>query len=240
MTTTPTPPQTTVAFAKKLQTVEDRKYILKNLPAGTRRIQVTGPNGKQGYKRPDDVDLIHDEISVNVDGSPVIMRGSPGRPKGNPLRPLTPQLVEVAEAREGHVDGDLLIIETHKDSEGTQVLDQIMVGLAAEAASLEFDRNEAHRKGEDGSHISVKRARVLKTMADTLIMRKKASEGKLVDMESPQFSALFSYTLETFKGAMVSAGCRPELVETVFTRLGGILDDSWREEAKARMRGDNK
>ena len=41
--------------APKRQTKEDREYIPANLPGGVRRVQVIEPNGKQVYKRPDDV-----------------------------------------------------------------------------------------------------------------------------------------------------------------------------------------
>ena len=69
---------------KPLQTLADREYIIANLPEGTHRVQVITSQGKQQYKRPEDVNIVEDEIVLTNNGSPVVMRGKPGRRSKTP------------------------------------------------------------------------------------------------------------------------------------------------------------
>jgi hypothetical protein len=219
------------------QTKEDREYILANLPGGVRRVQVIEPSGKQVYKRPDDVDTTLDQIMLASDGTPICMRGKPGRKKKPALKPVTPQIAEVEQAREEHLAQDHLRREARADAESDNVLNGILAAMADEAAAIEFERAEAARHGQDTANHSSKRARVLKAMADTWLKRKQQMEGGLVDLDSPAFAALFAFLLETFKEAMAGAGTRHEHIETIFAKLVSQLgDEAWREEAKTRMK----
>jgi len=219
------------------QSRADREYILGALPSGVRRVQVIDGSGKQVYKRPDDVDLMADEIVLSNDGSPIVMRGKPGRKPKSQLVPVSPQVAEVSKARGEHIDHDLLRREAEKDAEGDGVINRLILAMAEEAAAIEFEREEAGRHGQDTTNHSAKRARILKGMADTWLKRKQTMEGGIVDLDSPAFQGLFSFILETFKEAMTEVGSRPEFVETVFTKLVVVLaDDPWKQEAKARMR----
>ncbi len=223
--------------APKRQSREDREYILANLPGGVRRVQVIEPSGKQVYKRPDDVDVVRDQIMLASDGTPICMRGKPGRKPKAQLNPVTPQIAEVEQARQEHISQDPLRHVAKKDAESDQVLNAIIAAMADEAAAIEFERSEAARHGQDTANHSAKRARVLKGMADTWLKRKQQIEGGIIDLDSPAFAALFAMILETFKGAMADAGTRPEHIETIFAKLVKELDEeSWREEAKARMK----
>ena len=99
-----------------MQTRQDREYILQNLPDGTRRVCVVNATGKQSYKRPEDIDLDLDEIALNGNGEPVIMRGSPGRKaRSTTLPPVTPQVAAVLDAREEHVEHDGVLKEIKKN-----------------------------------------------------------------------------------------------------------------------------
>ena len=221
----------------KPQTKADREYIIENLPKEVRRVQVVDINGKQLYKRPDDVDLDYDRIQLAMDGTPIVMRGKPGRKPKKPLKPVTPQIAEVDEARTEHISHSTLLQEAKRDAEGDGVLNAIMSAMAEEAAAIEFEREEAARHGQETSALSAKRARVLKGMADTWLKRKQQIEGGLIDMESPAFQALFGLILETFKESMVDAGARPEFVETTFVKLVAALgDEGWKQDARARMK----
>lgn len=222
---------------KTRQTRADREYILANLPDGTKRVQVFTAQGKQQYKRPEDIDLDHDEVMLASDGTPVVMRGKPGRRPKAQLNPVTPQIDEVVRAKNDHLDLDPLIREIKQNPESDTVIDQVLVGMAQESASIEFERLEAERHGQDTVNISAKRARVLKSMADTMLKKKQIASGGVIDMESPAFRALFGLVLETFKGAMQEGGARPELIETTFAHLVKSLDDpNWREDARVRMK----
>lgn len=219
------------------QTKSDREYILQNLPEEAIRIQIVNSQGRQEWKRPEEVDLDLDEIVLNSSGSPVIMRGKPGRKPKARLKPLTPQLEELAVARMDHVETDSIVRDARRDPSSDSVLDNVIKAMAEEAATLEFERLESERLGVDPTINSLKRARVLKSMADTLIKRKSVLQGGLIDMDSPVFQALFGAILETFKLAMGHAGCRKEQIEITFSSLVRELEsDLWKEEAKRRMR----
>jgi hypothetical protein len=223
--------------AQLRQTQQDREYILSNLPDGVRRVQVLDHTGKQAYKRPEDIDVLRDEIVLSSDGTPVVMRGRPGRKPKTQLVATTPQIAEVAKARSEHIEHDPLRREAKKDSDGDAVIGQVIVAMAEEAAAIEFERDEAARHGLDTSNHSTKRARILKGMADTWIKRKQILEGGMVDLESPAFGVLFSYLLETFKEVLADAGVRSEQIETTFSGLVTVLgEEAWKEEAKARMK----
>lgn len=226
-----------MAAPKTRQTRADREYILDNLPSGIHRVQVITSQGTQQYKRPEDIDLDHDEIMLAADGTPVVMRGKPGRRPKAQLKPVTPQIDEVVRAKADHLEKDPLIREAQQDTNGDTVLDHVLVGMAQEAASIEFERMEAERHGQDTVNISAKRVRALKSMADTILKKKQIASGGIVDMDSPAFRALFTMMLGSFKESMVQAGCRPELIETTFTNLVKTLEDpGWKEDARQKMK----
>ena len=57
-------------------------------------------------------------------------------------------------------------------------------------------------------------------------------------MDSAAFKKLFAFIMETFRGSLVDAGMRPEMVETVFAKLAQRLEDEWEDEARNRMKRD--
>jgi hypothetical protein len=218
---------------------QDKERILQTLPVGTLRVQVTEPSGKQTYKRPEDVNLDRDEISFSGDGTPIVMRGKPGRPSTkSSLPPITPLVAQVSAVREEHMETSTVTREVEKNPEGDEVLNLILKGLADEAASIEFDRLEAQRNGQEASDLATKRARILKSMADLHLSRKKVSDGGIIDLESPVFHALFKVILQSFREAMEEAGTRPEHLETIFAKLVvKLADPAWKEDAKHKMKG---
>lgn len=218
------------------QTREDREYILANLPEGTQRVQVINSQGAQQYKKPDDVDVDKDEIVISKEGTPVVMKGKPGRKPKTKLKPVTPQIAQVAQARDDHLENDPLLRGIQAEAMADSVMDDILKGMAEEAAALEFERLEAERHGQSAESISVKRARVLKAMGDLSCKRKQLMEGGLINLDSPVFEVLFILIVETFKESMKDAGVRAEQVEQTFSHLQKSLDNTWREEAKARMK----
>ena len=219
------------------QTKVDRAHILANLPEGVRRVQVIDANGKQVYKKPSEVDASIDEIVLNSDGAPIVMRGKPGRKSKSTLKAVTPQIAEVEQARAEHLSTDPLRRAAKRNAEGEDVFNALIAAMAEEAASVEFDKAETARHGGDTATLSAKRARILKGMADTWLKRKQQVAGGSIDLDSPAFKALFGMILEMFKVAMVESGSRPEHIETVFAKLVASLgQESWKQEARARMK----
>ena len=218
------------------QTKEDREYILANLPDGTQRVQVINEQGAQQYKKPEDVDVDKDEIVISKEGTPVVMKGKPGRKPKTQLNPVTPQIAQVAQARDEHFENDPILKEVQTEALSDSVTELILKGMAEEAAALEFERLEAERHGQSAENISVKRARVLKAMGDLTLKQKQLLDGGLINLESPVFGALFAMLVETFKDSMKDAGVRPEQIEQAFSHLPKALDTAGKEEAKARMK----
>ena len=219
----------------KAQSPADRSDILSNLPVGTRRVQVLRA-GKQLYRKPDEVDVEGDEIVLTSEGLPVVMRGRPGRKPKSQLKPVSVEAAEVDEARQQHLEESEIRKEAEADCEGDALFDEVIKALAEEVAALEFEREEAARHGLDTSDLSLKRSRVLKSLADTLLKRRSLTGG-MVDLDSPAFKALFGLMLETFKESMIGAGCRSEQIEAVFASLvRDLSDESWRQDAKSRMK----
>ena len=221
--------------AQRKLSAQDKARLLRNLPEGTTRIQVVDSNGKTSWKKPADVDL-QDQITLNNDGEPIVMRGQPGRKAKIALPPADDAVAEIQEAKSEHFRDDPLTTIVAKDPEADEVLNLVMTGLAEEAASLEFERQEAERKGKDTSTYSLRRGNLLKLTGELWLKRRERLQEGHIDMDSPAFQALFSLLLETLKGAMEDAGVRTEHVETTFTKLAKRLNDRWKQEAKARMK----
>jgi len=217
------------------QSQSEKQRILRNLPDGTSRVQVVTASGRTRFKKPAEV-AHDDQIMLNKTGEPIVMRGRPGRKPKIELAPVNENVGEVMEAKQEHIGGDPLVAEAGANPASDDVLDNILAALAAESASLEFERMEAERHGRDSSGISSKRARVLKGMADVWLKRKQVAAEGSVDLESPAFQVVFSFMLETVRGSLEDAGARPEFIETIFTKLSKRLDDGWKEEAKARVK----
>lgn len=221
--------------AQPKQSQSDKARILRNLPDGTRRVQVLTTEGKTVYKKPNEVDPVNDQIMLNRDNEPIVMKGRPGRKPKVELEPLSGSIGEVQEARNQHIEESLLVKAARKDPTAVDVIDQTLAAMAEEAAALEFERKEAERHGRDSSGISGRRARVLKAMADIYLKRQQGSAGG-IDLESKGFQVIFDFILDTVRGSMGDAGMREEHIETVFMKLAKRLEDNWMEEAKAVLR----
>lgn len=223
-------------------TAEERAKLLDMLPQGIARVRVTSAEGKQCYKAVPDI-LDTDTVDLTSAGKPIIMRAPPGRPQGSTkstLPPVSKQAEEVAQAKDNHESLSDLVAVTRQNSEADAVFHTLMNGLAVEITSLEFERREAERKGEDTSNVSAKRVRAIKTMTDAWLKKREKVDSGTIDLEGVAFKTLFAFMLDTVRGAMGDSGMRPEHIETVFAKLSKRLADGWAEDAKARMREATK
>lgn len=220
------------------RTVDKRRRdkLLAKVPDGATRIQVKTEMGKIKYK--DIADLADsDEIQVKSDGTPIVMMQKPGRKKDVTLDPATPEVAEAIRRKNETIEADAILEVARENPESPDVLQQIMLALGEEAASIGFERQEAERKGEETSLISNRRISALKAIGDTWLKRKEQIASRGVDLESPAFKVLFEYIMGTFRGALEDAGLQGEMVETVFAKLASLLnDESWEAEAKRRMK----
>lgn len=223
------------------------------IPPGVTRVQVEDEYGKMIWRKPSEV-LDTDTVRINFKtGEPFVMYGSPGKPSSNPLnvqkKPTSvsssnqpsPQhsINQLQQRKQAKINNDAIFDQTKKNADSSEVLTHVLVGLAEESASLAFEREEAERRGESTSQISLRRVNALRAVGDTWIKKKEMMSSKSIDLESKTFKKVFGHIAETFRKACDEAGVRPELAESVFATFGKMVDDpDWLIDAKKAMESD--
>lgn len=222
---------------KKAPVQPNRQEILDATPAGAKRIKVRTPVGKVQFKPLDQIGK-EDVILTKKDGlTPLVMMTEPGRPRKPDLSPANLVVAEILANKQKALAEDPVLRTARDNPESADVLHQVMVGLADESASIAFERQEAERKGESTSQLSVRRVNALKSVADTWLRRKEQLANNIVDMDSPGFHTLFQFLAETFKESLEAAEIHPEMIKVIFARFSKRIDsEEWRVEAKGRMR----
>ena len=207
------------------------------IPPEATRIQIIDDKGKTRFRKPEDIQQ-GDTISLNQEGLPIIMEGRLGKPKkvDDVLPPATPLIGDLLRVKQSHLRTDPIIQAAESTPESSEVLNQVMLAIAEEAASLRFERMESERRGTDCSTYSMRRVAALKAIGDTWIKRKEQINNRVIDLETPAFQALFQFISETFVRAMQNAGLRSELADSVIAQFAKLLDDTWKNEAKSRMK----
>lgn len=208
------------------------------IPPEAVRIKVVDEMGKTRLRKFEDLQK-GDTPSLNDSGLPIFLEGQIGKPKkedDGSLPPATPLIGDLLRIKQGQLRNDPILQAAESAPESAEVLNQVVLAIGEEAASLRFERMEAERKGSDTSQLSMRRVAALKAIGDTWIKRKEQIQSRLIDLESPAFHALFQFISETFARAMQSAGVRQELSDTVIAQFAKLLDDSWKNEAKSRMK----
>jgi len=221
-------------MVKRTKDVIEREALIAKIPPDAHRVQVITEKGQKKYRPVKEI-AKNDVIQTTDDGEPVVMKGKPGRPKGVELAPVTPAVAEMVKRKKEAIDKDPLLSSVKTRPEDIEVLQQVVLALGEEAASLGFERQEAERNGRESSSISVRRVNTLKAMADTWLKRRDQLVAKGVDLNSPGFKAVLQYLLETFRGAMIACGVDEDMVDTVFARLSQDMSDEWETEARSRM-----
>lgn len=218
------------------QTREEKKALLLLCPEDALRVKVHDEFGKERYR---EIDSIRDTDVILTDksGTPITMKGKPGRKFSPREAPIANEAVANSIRRkDASRENDVILNVTKANPESPDVLRGVMSELAEEAASLRFEREEAERNGNDTSNLSVRRARVLQAVGDTWLKRKAQLSTDSMDLDSPEFEAVFAFMIETFKKAMLDCNSRPEMIETIIAKFASMLDEEWKSEAKKRVR----
>lgn len=207
------------------------------IPPEANRIKVVDDKGQTKLRKIEDIQR-GDTLALNESGLPIFIEGRIGKPRkvDDVLPPATPLIGDLLRLKHGHLRNDPILQAAESAPESAEVLNQVVLAIGEEAASLRFERMEAERKGEETSQLSMRRVAALKAIGDTWIKRKEQIQSRVIDLESPPFQALFQYITETFVRAMQSAGVRQELADSVIAQFAKLLDDSWKNEAKSRMK----
>jgi hypothetical protein len=216
------------------------------VPKGATRVQVEDEYGKLIWRKPGDV-LDTDTVRINFKtGEAFVMYGKPGMPSSNSKNSKVPSPVsqvnhqsninQLQQRKQTKLNSDSVYGQAKKDADSSEVLTNVIVGLAEESASLAFEREEAERRGESTSQISLRRVNALRAVGDTWIKKKEIQSSKSIDMDSKAFKKLFGHIAETFRRSCDEAGVRPELSESVFATFGKMIDDpDWILDAKKAM-----
>lgn len=217
-----------------------RKFQGYVIPASAQRVKVIDDKGATKLRKIEEL-RASDTLSLNDIGLPVFVEGQIGKPPAtkktdDAMPPASPVIGDILRIKQGMLRNDPIIQAAETAPESAEVLNQVILGLTEEVASLRFERMEAERKGEDTSQISMRRIQGLKATADTWIKRKEQIQHRGIDLESPAFRAVFEFISETFTRAMQNAGVRQELCDSVTAQFSKLLDDTWMTEAKSRMK----
>lgn len=217
-------------------TSRKRAELLALIPDDARRIRVVDAKGKQRYRLPDEI-KDSDDIQTDVNGVPIVMRGSPGRKKGFTPKGTTPQVSGALYRKKVALVSDPLMELLTSNPESPDVLHEVIRGMTEEAVNLKEERNEAARDGKDTLQHSAKRVNALRAIADTWLKRMDQISNKMIDLDSGTFEILYKFLLETFRDSMRAANLRPEQIETVFSRFAATVgNEEWRNEARTRMK----
>jgi len=217
-----------------------RKFQGYLIPATAQRVKVLDDKGQTRLRKIEELKA-GDTLSLNDSGLPVFVEGQIGKPPAtkktdDAMPPASPLIGDILKIKQGMLRNDPIIQAAETTPESAEVLNQVLLGISEEAASLRFERMEAERNGEDTSQLSMRRVQALKAIGDTWIKRKEQIQHRGIDLESPAFRAVFEFIAETYARAMQNAGVRQELVDSVTAQFSKLLDDAWMTEAKSRMK----
>jgi len=211
--------------------------LLALVPDGAARIFVKTEKGKKKYKERTEL-ADTDEILTNKDGNPIVMKGKPGRKQLVELGPDNDVIKEILKRKLEEMSVDDILRLAREDPESPDVLQQVIVGLGEEAASIRFERSEAERTGKETSGISVRRINALKAVGDVWLKRKEQLALKGVDLDSSAFKSVFHHIVVTMKESMTETGVRGEAIEAVFAKFSEIVETpEWESEVKNLIQG---
>jgi len=234
-----------------MSAAEDKKLPrdeeLELIPLDAKRVKVMTAEGHEKYRVIDPLKgdfekvLSTDEI-VFVGGKAITMNKVPGRKKATPVpkppKATTPKNAQMQADKIAFLDHDPLLNQIEQGVESEDILLLVMRGFAQEAASLEFERLSAEAEGKETSAVSMRRVNTLKALGDAFLKRKDQLSGKTIDMESPAFSRLFAFMVDTFREGMLAGGVPRDQAEVVFARLSDrMADETWEQEARNKMKG---
>jgi hypothetical protein len=220
----------------KAKADEAFKDLLAKIPSTAVTVQVKdGITGKIRYKPVKEIRRI-DEIQVNKEGIPVTTRKLLGRPKNIIIEPKSRVTAELIKQKKEALGNDPILQVARTNPEDPDLLQQIVLALGTEAASIGFERQQAELNGEKTSELSVRRINALKAIGDTWLKRREQVGTRGIDMNSPAYRVLMTEILTAFQESLASEGVRPESIQNIFTKMDRIMNAEWEANVKTRMK----
>lgn len=154
-----------------------------------------------------------------------------GRPPKIPIKPESEEIAQLMQNKARHISKDVLVSALKEDTGSVDVLDAAMFHLAVESSSLDFERGEAERKGEDTTNISAKKIASLRAVIDTWIKKREIVVSETFDFKSKRFALLFEFWAEKWKRACQKSGMSHEQIQALFERVGEEFEN-WEKDAE--------
>lgn len=110
------------------------------------------------------------------------------------------------------------------------LLDIVLSEMAEESASLKYERIKKEFAEEATDRISLRRANILKMIADSLIQKRNLALNDFVNLRSPQWQVVFQHLMTKVKQTFIDLNYSSEQVELFFQHLQlnleGFEDDT--------------
>lgn len=153
-----------------------------------------------------------------------------GRPPKIPIKPTSPEVAQLMKNKKKHQDAYPLLQTIRKNADSMDVLDLSMQELAKESASLDFERGEAERKGNDTSSLSSKKINATKALIDTYFRKRDAIVSETLDFKNKKYQKLFEFLINKFRKSCERTGMPEEQIQRLFTLAADEFED-WESEA---------
>lgn len=189
-----------------------------------------------------DAILDDDDLTLILDGD-----GLPQYKLDTSSKPaLSAQLIPAGPATglmiSQSISQDPLVQLAQQAPESPEVLNQLVQGMLEETASMRQERRRIQHSNPQQStaNLSSKTVSAMKQAADIFLKRRELDSNVMIDLESPQFKAIFMFIMQTFMESLKASGLRTEQVDTIMNNLYATMkEDSWDIEARRRMKNPN-
>ena len=162
-----------------------------------------------------------------------------GRPRKVNLLPSDEVTAAVQKKKEERLEGDELTDQIENNPNSLQVLDILMRDLSQEAASLDFERSEAERKGKDTSMLSSKKVTALKEVGNIFFKKRDAVIDQAFDFESERFDRLMDFILNQVFEAAKDSNMSGEQRSIFFDNIGQRFESgTWEKKAMDYIKSD--
>ena len=140
----------------------------------------------------------------------------------------------MTEEKQRFVDNDALVKATKSKVDAYTMLHALRAEMAAEAASLLFQRTEDEKCGKDATLASSRRLEALNKMAGIEFDIKKLG-ADVIDLHGERFQRVFKYLISIVQ-EVAQVTLSPEQIDLFFNRLGTAFEN-WEEKASEVMAG---
>lgn len=169
-------------------------------------------------------------------------KGTRGRPKSVKVdgqsvpKPTAAQLAYLARMQEAElqfVEEDPLVQAARGSADATEVIRLALIRVAQNAASLEFQRIELQKRGEDTSALIGRHTKVIKEIS-LLQAQLRELGSQTLDPRSEAFQRVFKLWIDRMKIVVLEV-MTPEQADLFFTKFMTSMEN-WEEQAESVLR----